>query len=69
MGGTKMDVTRFKLAVLSLDDFSDAEIEKLFLNLEVASEDDIREVVGIISVHRPKLLENLTAKHLPSSVA
>ena len=61
-----MDMTRFKLAVLSLDNFSDAEIEKTFLNLEVASEDDIREAVGIISVHRPKLLENLTTKYLPS---
>jgi len=61
-----MDMIRFKLAVLSLDSFSDAEIEKFFLDLKVNSEDDIREAVGIILVHRPILLENLTAKYLSS---
>lgn len=55
-----MDMTRFKMAVLSLNDFSDSEIKKLFFDLEVASEDDICEAIGIISIHRPKLLENLT---------
>jgi hypothetical protein len=64
-----MNIQQFKLAVLSLGDFSDAEVEKFFLNLEVNSEDDIREAIGILSIHRPKLLESLTAKYLPFSAA
>lgn len=58
-----MDMISFKLAVLSLDNFSDAQIEKFFLDLEVTSEDDIREAVGIISLHRPQLIECLTSKY------
>lgn len=60
-----MTVEKFKLAVLALDDFSDAEIEKLFLNLEITCENDISEAVGITSLHRPELVKNLTAKYIP----
>ena len=57
-----MFVQEFKLAVLALDDFSDAEVENLFLNLEVVSEDDIIEVVGIMECHRSALLKKITQK-------
>lgn len=46
---------QFKLATLSLDDFSDTEIKNIFLNLEITNENDIREAVGIISTHRPEI--------------
>ena len=58
-----MTIERFKLAVLGLDEFSDLEIEKLFLNLEVNSEEDIREAVGILQVHRPQVIEHLTFRY------
>lgn len=64
-----MHVTQFKLAVLSIDDFSDINIERLFLNMEVTSENDIREAVGVISTHRPELLKNIASKHLSLSAA
>ncbi len=58
-----MPIENFKLAVLSLDEFHDSEIEQLFLNLEVGSEEDIHEAIGILRVHRPRLLEQITLKY------
>ena len=58
-----VSIERFKLAVLDLDEFSDLEIEKLFLNLEVNSENDIREAIGILQVHRPQVIEHLTLRY------
>ena len=65
----RVTLGQFRLAVLGLDDFSDSEIEHLFLNLEVLSEKDISEAVGIIQVHRPELLKGLTAKYCRSPAA
>ena len=58
-----MIIERFKLAVLSIDEFSDLEIEKLFLNLEVNSEEDIHEAIGILQIHRPQVIEHLTFQY------
>ena len=55
---------RFKLAVLSIDDFKDEEIEDMFLGFEVVSEDEILEIVGIVREHRPSLIEKITQTFL-----
>ena len=36
--------------------FTDAEVKKLFLELTINSEKDIREIVELIARNRPKLL-------------
>ncbi|MDP3726519.1 MAG: hypothetical protein Q8R36_04975 [bacterium] len=64
-----MTLQDFKLAVLALNDFSDAEVENLFLDLEIKSKDDIGEAVGIMGVHRPELLEKLNQKYCPKRAA
>ena len=51
---------RFRLAAAALEDFSDIEIEKLFLALEISDERDISEVVRIIVFYRPELFKKIT---------
>ena len=57
-----MSIADFKLAVLSLE-FSDREIEQLFLKIKIKSERVIEELVEILGVHRPQLLKRLTSKY------
>lgn len=62
-------VQKFKLAVLSLDDFSDKTVEWLFFNTEVKNEDDIREIIGVLSAHRPQILKRIREKYLNKTAA
>lgn len=54
-----MTLENFKLAVLS-GEFTDEEIKKLFLDVEIPGEADIREVVGVLERHRPNVLRDLS---------
>jgi len=61
-----ISICKFKLAVIATHEFrfSDAEIEKMFLDVEIGNERDIADVVGILAKHRPKLLAKLIAKYI-----
>lgn len=56
-----MTIQELKLAALDLET-SDAGIEKVFLNTEVTSEEDIKEAVAILQGYRPGLADTLSAK-------
>lgn len=64
-----MTLTEFKLAMLSHSQFSDKDIFTLFLKLEIQSEDDITEAVGILKKHRPEVIEAINQKLLPPDTA
>lgn len=49
---------RLKLAILS-SEFLDAEVERLFLDCEVESLEDIEEVTGALARHRPSVVKKL----------
>lgn len=59
-----MDLLPFKLAVVETEKFSDADVEKLFLALEIDVESDIDEAVDALEKYRPalyaKMIERFT---------
>ncbi|MFH0873953.1 MAG: hypothetical protein V1846_03935 [Candidatus Komeilibacteria bacterium] len=48
----------FKLAVLS-DEFSDDEVLYLFLDQEVGSEAEVRELPEFLDMHRPQIVSKI----------
>jgi len=54
----------FKLAVISTEEIPDEYVIRLFLNLEVESEADIREAVGILERHRPNVTRTIETRIL-----
>ena len=52
-----------KLAILSLDYFSDEEIKNIFLDFIITHEDEILEIAGIMREHRPRLYKELSEKY------
>lgn len=54
-----MDLAKFKLAVLSHDEFTDEQVEKMFYGVNINDIHDIVEVVCILQRNRPKLFEKL----------
>lgn len=59
-----MKVEDFRVATASLERFSDADIEKFFLDTVIASEDDIETMLRTIGFHRPALLKKLNQKYV-----
>jgi len=57
-----MTAEDFRLAVASLETFSDEEITRLLLDVEITCEKDIFTVVGALEFHRPALAKKLEAK-------
>ena len=53
------DFAQFKLAAISLDEFTDGQVEILFLALNINNEQDIRDAVDILKRNRPKLFAKL----------
>lgn len=53
-----VSVHDFKLVVIDKE-LSDADILKLFPEVVLNSEDDIRELVGVLKKHRPKVAQQL----------
>ncbi|MDD5547955.1 MAG: hypothetical protein PHN74_03645 [Candidatus Pacebacteria bacterium] len=51
---------KIKLVLKDTDRVSDEMAEKMFLDTEIKSEDDIRELVNYLGQYRPKLLEKLS---------
>ena len=49
-----------KLAILSLDSFSDEEVKSIFLNFTITHENEISEIIGVMREHRPQLYEALS---------
>jgi hypothetical protein len=58
-----MTLEKFKLIAISIDDFTDTQVEQAFLNTEIAGEDGISEVLGVLAKHRPEVLKNLRNKY------
>ena len=56
-----MTIQELKLAALDLE-MNDAQVEQLFLNTQVTSEEDIKEAMAILQRYRPHLAEKLSAK-------
>lgn len=56
-----MTVQELKLGAIDLE-ITDAQFEKLFLNTDVTSEEDIREVVAILQRYRPNLVAAFSAR-------
>ncbi len=50
---------KVKLAIISTDELSDSDVEKLVLAFEVTSVEDFDEIFGCLSKHRPALAERL----------
>ncbi len=46
-----------KIAAVSGDTFTDAEVLQIFLNVNIGREEEIGEACGIIGNYRPKLAE------------
>ena len=59
-GEILVTLEQFKLVTIS-PEFTNGEVEKIFLDLEIVSEDDLQKVVDIIVAHRPKILEKLNS--------
>lgn len=57
-----MTVQELKLAALDLE-ITDAEFEKLFLNTQIVSGEDMREAVAILQRYRPNIINTLSAKY------
>ncbi len=53
------DFTQFKLAALSHNEFTDGQVEILFLALNINSQKDIHDAVDILKRNRPKLVKKL----------
>ena len=62
-----MNLNEFKLAAIAVYEFTDRQIERAFLEfLEITNENDIREVIRTLSIHRPELIERLKVKYCAS---
>lgn len=54
-------ILKFKLACKS-PEFSEEDIEKLFLNYELSSEQELEEILKTLSQHRPKIYKKYEEK-------
>lgn len=54
-----MDLEKFKLAVLSHDEFTDEQVEKLFYQVSINNVKDIIDIVSLLKRNRPKLMKKL----------
>ena len=54
----KMNIKEFKLLVIS-PEFTDTEVKKVFESLEISSEDEIKEAIGILRKYRPRVADQL----------
>jgi len=57
---------RLKLAAVS-SEFSDQEVEQIFLNLQINNEDDITGAINILDKHRPKVIKSIVEKRIKKS--
>ena len=53
---SRREILKFKLACKSVE-FTDEEIDILFVNFELESEDEIGEILNILLQYRPKVHE------------
>lgn len=59
-----MTPAEFKLVALCPEEFSDQEIEKIFLDLEIQDEEELWESVKILEAYRPQIMHALTSRFL-----
>ena len=58
-----MTLKKLKLAAIS-QEFSDAEVEQFFLDLELSGAETIDEAFAILQRYRPEVLKKIALKHL-----
>lgn len=55
------EIEQFKLMAISTKEFSDADVERSFLELPITSDVDFHEIVGVLHMHRPAIHAKLSA--------
>ena len=55
---------KFKLVALCTDEFSDEEVEDVFLDSKIENVEEIIEMVDILGTHRPNLFKKITSRIL-----
>ncbi len=58
-GDKSYTLHELKLAAISADDFTDAQILLMFVNVEIHCEEELGEACGILGHYRPKAAERI----------
>jgi len=53
---------KLKLVIISTHEFNNDEVEKLFMEMQVESFQDIREIIYTMEKHRPELVKRIEEK-------
>ena len=63
---TLTSMERFKLVAINGTEFSDDEVEIVFMDSEVKNPDELIEMIEFLERHRPKLFKKITSRILPN---